>query len=105
MRIYKRIKYTRFNLHQLLPGSSEIPMSCFHSVTDESTTDAFSFAVSEDMSLQMNQLPRYEASVYRRYSWMVEKSTLRYLVKKQIAISSTLNDTEHQNSIECFAES
>lgn len=24
-------------------------MSCFHSVTDESTTDAFSFAVSEDM--------------------------------------------------------
>ena len=27
------------------PGSSEFPMSFLHSVTDESTTDAFSFAL------------------------------------------------------------
>jgi hypothetical protein len=40
-----------------LPGSSEFPMSCFHSVTEESTTDAFSFALSEDISFLASYVP------------------------------------------------
>lgn len=41
----------RRDLASLLPGSSIFPLSFFHSVTEESTTDAFSFAVSDDISL------------------------------------------------------
>lgn len=59
------------------PGSSEFLMSCFHSVTDESTTDAFSFTLSEDMS----QLTCHEIMKFKSECRMVITTT-QYLNSK-----------------------
>ena len=69
-----------------LPGSSEFPMSCFHSVTEESTTDAFSFALSEDISFLASYVPTDNAGPIHNFFFFISMYQKFKITEKEVCL-------------------